>query len=207
MLFHCGGGKGRAGIVAACYLVALGFAEPDSRRTKPAMSATEAVTVLRTIPAASRRTYRKSSWSSTAARYRKSSSGVGAPALSATDGGRVAKGCGSCSCWSGSLTRASQLSRRCARPRGWTYISQDETGSMRDRDRERERRAGALRLLQYFVGRTTGLARPCVALGKGRLYVCIWFDFDTNLCVSRAQNLLSGDSPVLLRRLIFLVCD
>ncbi|KAI0701247.1 ATP dependent DNA ligase [Cerioporus squamosus] len=49
MLIHCGGGKGRAGTVAACYLVAYGFAKPDSRRTEPAMSAKEAIAALRAM--------------------------------------------------------------------------------------------------------------------------------------------------------------
>jgi atypical dual specificity phosphatase len=46
MLVHCGGGKGRAGTVAACYIVAHGFNKPDPSRSYPAMSAPEAIAAL-----------------------------------------------------------------------------------------------------------------------------------------------------------------
>lgn len=47
--FHCGGGRGRAGTVAACYLAAFGFGPPDVTRTHPAMSAEDAISSLRMI--------------------------------------------------------------------------------------------------------------------------------------------------------------
>ncbi|GMF12968.1 unnamed protein product [Phytophthora lilii] len=61
VLVHCGGGKGRAGTLVACYLVAFGFQPPpreffteDSAASsegwfQPAMSAAEAIQALRTM--------------------------------------------------------------------------------------------------------------------------------------------------------------
>jgi atypical dual specificity phosphatase len=49
LLIHCGGGKGRAGTVAACYLVAYGFRRPCKDQIHPEMSSGEAITALRSI--------------------------------------------------------------------------------------------------------------------------------------------------------------
>ncbi|EIN14290.1 ATP dependent DNA ligase [Punctularia strigosozonata HHB-11173 SS5] len=49
ILVHCGGGRGRAGTVAACYLVAHGFSKPDHSRTHPLMSASEAIEAVRML--------------------------------------------------------------------------------------------------------------------------------------------------------------
>ncbi|KAJ0389509.1 hypothetical protein P43SY_010657 [Pythium insidiosum] len=49
VLVHCGGGKGRAGTMVACYLVAFGFRPPPpvSEWEHPAMNAAEAIQALR----------------------------------------------------------------------------------------------------------------------------------------------------------------
>ncbi|OCF79040.1 hypothetical protein I204_00984 [Kwoniella mangroviensis CBS 8886] len=49
LLVHCGGGKGRAGTVIACYLATYGFHHPAGDRDHPSMSAKEAITALRKI--------------------------------------------------------------------------------------------------------------------------------------------------------------
>jgi atypical dual specificity phosphatase len=55
VLVHCGGGKGRAGTMLACYLVAFGFRQPPPMALdpehdySPAMSAADAIQVLRSI--------------------------------------------------------------------------------------------------------------------------------------------------------------
>ncbi|KAE8877593.1 hypothetical protein PF005_g15217 [Phytophthora fragariae] len=60
VLVHCGGGKGRAGTMIACYLVAFGFAppspelyqsniDPNELCFQPAMTAAEAIQALRTM--------------------------------------------------------------------------------------------------------------------------------------------------------------
>ncbi|TFK67350.1 hypothetical protein BDN72DRAFT_843206 [Pluteus cervinus] len=56
LLVHCGGGKGRAGTVAACYLVAFGFGKPpssldfnDEESMQPKHSAPEAISILRSL--------------------------------------------------------------------------------------------------------------------------------------------------------------
>ncbi|CAZ79968.1 unnamed protein product [Tuber melanosporum] len=50
-LVHCGGGKGRAGTVLACYLALYGFTPPRLRSTKdpPKLSAKQAIALLRTL--------------------------------------------------------------------------------------------------------------------------------------------------------------
>ncbi|KAG8990485.1 hypothetical protein FRB90_001749 [Tulasnella sp. 427] len=56
ILIHCGGGKGRAGTVGACYLAAYGFNRPPSfqpspadQRDEPVMSASTAISAIRDI--------------------------------------------------------------------------------------------------------------------------------------------------------------
>ncbi|TYZ60083.1 hypothetical protein PybrP1_000664 [[Pythium] brassicae (nom. inval.)] len=53
VLVHCGGGKGRAGVMVACYLVAFGFSAPPpspmEQWVQPAMAADEAIRTLRAI--------------------------------------------------------------------------------------------------------------------------------------------------------------
>ncbi|KAH9885405.1 hypothetical protein C8Q73DRAFT_749200 [Cubamyces lactineus] len=53
VLIHCGGGKGRAGTVAACYLVACGFTRPSSAQVRsvsePAMSAHDSIAAGRAL--------------------------------------------------------------------------------------------------------------------------------------------------------------
>ena len=49
LLVHCGDGKGRAGILAACYLVAFGFNNPPTNAEVwqgPVMSANNAIQAL-----------------------------------------------------------------------------------------------------------------------------------------------------------------
>lgn len=49
LLIHCGGGKGRAGTVAACYLAAYGFRLPNPDQKHPEMTARDAIDSLRRI--------------------------------------------------------------------------------------------------------------------------------------------------------------
>lgn len=51
VLIHCGGGKGRAGSIAACYIAACGFGKPNlqSNDWQPAMSAQDSISKLRAI--------------------------------------------------------------------------------------------------------------------------------------------------------------
>ncbi|KAF8971833.1 hypothetical protein BDZ97DRAFT_1901496 [Flammula alnicola] len=49
LLVHCGGGKGRAGTVAACYLAAFGFRKPFVDQGHPELSAAEAIASLRVL--------------------------------------------------------------------------------------------------------------------------------------------------------------
>lgn len=63
VLVHCGGGKGRAGVMVACYLVAFGFRPPPPSPlddwVQPAMAADEAIRTLRAIRPSSIETERQ----------------------------------------------------------------------------------------------------------------------------------------------------
>ncbi|KAI0352276.1 ATP dependent DNA ligase [Trametes cingulata] len=198
MLIHCGGGKGRAGTVAACYLVAHGFARPDPRRTEPAMSAGEAISALRSLRPGSIETQEQEDF--------------------------VAKYCSAI--WkrrailpdlvpepppcplevegtlppdadlfllvglpgSGKSTFARMLIAR--DPRRWTYVSQDDTGSRSACETAiGNMRSGARVLLDLCnvsrEGRKEWLA---LASHRATAPVCIWFDYNAELCLSRAQN-------------------
>lgn len=49
LLVHCGGGKGRAGTLLACYLVAYGFRVPEDEWSHPAMPSARAIAMLRAV--------------------------------------------------------------------------------------------------------------------------------------------------------------
>ncbi|KAG6841574.1 hypothetical protein C0991_009609 [Blastosporella zonata] len=137
MLIHCGGGKGRAGTVAACYLAAFGFAKPHFDQTQPAMSAAEAISLLRHIRPGSIETSHQeafvSTWCSTIWRRQSVYPSLPSepPPCPLIIEGSLSKeinlfilvglpGSGK------STLRKSLLARD---PSGWTAISQDESGS------------------------------------------------------------------------------
>ncbi|KAI0801413.1 hypothetical protein C8Q74DRAFT_1241882 [Fomes fomentarius] len=197
MLIHCGCGKGRAGTVAACYLVAYGFAKADSRRTEPAMSAKEAIAALRAIRPGSIETdvqeefvakYCSAIWKRQAVLPDLVLEPPPCPlemeGVLPTDADLfMLVGLPG----SGKSTFAQMLMAR--DPRGWTYISQDETGS---------RSACGTAIGNVRGGRV--LLDCCNVSRNGRKDwlglashwvkspVCVWFDYDKDLCISRAQN-------------------
>ncbi|RDX50518.1 ATP dependent DNA ligase [Lentinus brumalis] len=199
MSIHCGGGKGRAGTVAACYLVAYGFAKPDSRRTEPAMSAKEAIAALRAMRPGSIETeqqeefvakYCSAIWKRQAALPDLVPEPPPCPleiegSLPQDADLFVLVGLAG----SGKTTFSRMLMAR--DPRGWTYISQDDSGS---------RKACETAIGNVRPGRGRVLLDRCNVSRDDRKEwlklashwatspVCVWFDYDRELCVSRAQN-------------------
>jgi len=195
LLIHCGGGKGRAGTVAACYLAAYGFSKPRDDIIQPTMSANDAINILRAIRPGSIETPQQeafvSKWCSTIWKRQC----VVLPLLPepppcplSVEGELEPENDlfilvglpGSGKSW---FSRA--LVARNAK--GWTHICQDDSGSRSFSETE--------------IGRASGrvlLDRCNTALDERKTWlklapwvvspVCVWFDYDPDLCISRAQN-------------------
>ncbi|KAH9854431.1 ATP dependent DNA ligase [Lenzites betulinus] len=198
MLIHCGGGKGRAGTVAACYLVAYGFARPDPERTEPTMSASEAIAALRALRPGSIETPQQeefvSKYCSVLWKRRAivpelvpepapCSLDIEGP-LPANADLFVLVGLPG----SGKSTFARMLITR--DPRRWTYISQDDAGNRSACETALGNARSSARVLLDLCnvsrdGRKSWLA---VAAHWATAPVCVWFDYPQALCMSRAQN-------------------
>ncbi|TBU48279.1 ATP dependent DNA ligase [Dichomitus squalens] len=197
MLIHCGGGKGRAGTVAACYLVAYGFAKPDSIRTEPAMSAKDAIAALRAIRPGSIETQQQEEFvakycSAIWKRHAVLPDLVPEPPPSPLESeGSLPKEADLFVLvglpGSGKTTFSHALMAR--DPRGWTYISQDEAGSRSACETAIGNMRGGRVLLDCCnVSRSGRKEWLALASHWAKSPVCVWFDYDRDLCVSRAQN-------------------
>ena len=199
VLIHCGGGKGRAGTVAACLLVAFGFNAPtmDCSFTQPTMSAAEAVSALRAIRPGSIETEQQeafvSKWASTI--WKRQSifpEFVAEPpfcllevegTLAPSSNFFVFVGLpGSGKSW----VSRSLLARD---PSGWEWISQDEAGS-RSACESAIGRTKAKRVILDRCNTSSDDRRAWLALAAhwATSSVCVWFDYDPKLCTYRAQN-------------------
>lgn len=199
LLVHCGGGKGRAGTVAACYLAAYGFGRPQPSLAFPTMPAPDAIAALRAIRPESLETKQQEDfvarWCSTIWKQQcvlPKLPSEPAPCALEVDGELTANvdllilvGLpGSGKSW---LSQA--LIKR--KPKGWHWICQDDVGS---RD-----------MCENAIGRTPTLKQsvildrcnPSRADRKRWLAlastwatspVCVRFDYDRELCLSRAQQ-------------------
>jgi atypical dual specificity phosphatase len=186
LLFHCGGGKGRAGTVAACYLAAYGFHRPAPAQDHPEMAAPDAISSLRLIRPGSLETSRQeafvSKWCSTI--WKRQSVYPDLPsepppcALEIT-GTLDAKNAdlfvlvglpGSGKSWFSQALRARD-------PSGWSRISQDDSGSRAACESEISHPAKGRVLLDRC---NTAAVDRKVWLGLAANWaaspVCIWFD-------------------------------
>ncbi|KAI0756125.1 ATP dependent DNA ligase [Daedaleopsis nitida] len=202
MLIHCGGGKGRAGTVAACYLVAYGFTKPGDAhgRTEPAMTANQAVAALRAIRPGSIETEQQEEF---VAKYCSAIWKRHAvlpdlvpeppPCPLETDG-TLPKDADLFMLvglpGSGKSTFARMLIAR--DPHGWTYVSQDETRSRAACETAigNVRGGGGRRVLLDCCNVSRDGRKQWLALAAhwAQSPVCVWFDYERELCVSRAQN-------------------
>ena len=205
VLVHCGGGKGRAGTIAACYLAAFGFAPAhlNAYRETPAMESGAAISALRAIRPGSLETSQQETF---VQRYVsgiwKRQSVLPEPVSETSPCAMDVIGDipspdeldmlllvglpGSGKSWF-----AHSLCKR--DPDKWNLVSQDEIGG----------RAG----VESVVGRSSAMRKTlildrCNSSVEDRKWfmkladtrsvplraVCVWFDYTADLCTWRAQN-------------------
>lgn len=197
LLIHCGGGKGRAGTVAACYMAAFGFGKPRPNQTHPELAAPEVVSLLRRIRPGSIETSQQeafvSKWCSVI--WKRQSVFPERPSepppcpliVEGTLAGHasdlfVLVGLpGSGKSWVSKALLARD-------PQGWTLISQDDSGSRSSCESQIGKTPKGRVLLDRCntaaADRTGWLD---LASNWCSAPVCIWFDYDRELCTSRAQ--------------------
>ena len=200
MLIHCGGGKGRAGTVAACYLAAFGFAKipHDTIPAEPAMNASSAISALRLIRPGSLETTQQeefvSKWCSTIWKRRSvyppiipeppphplGIEGIPSPGSNLF----ILVGLpGSGKSW----VSQALLARN---PKGWSWVSQDESGSRSTCENAIGRFNGKGRLVLDRCNTSAEDRRTWLTLASHWAVspVCVWFDYNQELCTYRAQN-------------------
>ncbi|KAJ7157204.1 ATP dependent DNA ligase [Mycena filopes] len=197
LLVHCGGGKGRAGTVAACYLAAYGFHRPIPAQDHPEMAAPDAIASLRLLRPGSIETSRQeafvSAWCS--AIWKRQSVYPDLPSepppCALEVKGRLEPGAdlfvlvglpGSGKSWFAQAVRARD-------PKGWHRVSQDESGSRAACESEISHPPQAKRTLldRCNTAATDRKIWLDLAATWATSPVCIWFDYDKALCESRAQ--------------------
>lgn len=212
VLVHCGGGKGRAGVMVACYLVAFGFNSPPSALEgwiQPAMSADEAIRALRAIRPGSIETERQeatvSSYSSLLWKRRSvlpvpvDEPMVSKPII--TGNSPLEKTdllvlCGLPG--SGKTTFRQMLIKRSSgsvsggkhqsAPR-WLELSGDEHGREGCERSIGQLKSGARAILDRVNGKKEDRkAFLQLASTWSKHATAVWFDFETELCVYRAQQ-------------------
>ncbi|KAJ8502775.1 hypothetical protein ONZ45_g11441 [Pleurotus djamor] len=202
LLIHCGGGKGRAGTVAACYLVAYGFNAPNPYQTQPTMSAEEAVSSLRAIRPGSIETDRQkafvSKWASTIWKRQSVLPEVPSepPPCDLEIEGNLQDGDlfmlvglpGAGKSWFSRCLLARDLHR-------WTRISQDDSGSRASCENAIGHASGRVLLDRCNVSAEDRKLWLSLASSWSRTPICVWFDYEATLCVSRAQ--FRSDHPTL----------
>lgn len=201
VLIHCGGGKGRAGSIAACYIAACGFGKPNlqSNDWQPEMSAQDSISKLRAIRPGSIETEQQeafiSKWVSVL--WKRQSlfpTPVPEPPSCALDiVGQLDSSVdflmlvgipGSGKSWVGK----SLISRD---PR-WTYVSQDESSRSAC---ETAVSGSKGKLILDRCNTNIADRKFWLQLADSQNAVCVLFDYDAELCVSRAQQ--RADHPTL----------
>ena len=205
---HCGGGKGRAGTVAACYIAACGFGKPSLEQGHPKFSAEEAINTLRSIRPGSLETSQQeafvSVWCSTI--WKRKSIYPDIPCepppcsleiestfkAESTDFYVLVGLPGSGKTWfSKSLIARDQ--------QGWVRISQDDTGSRASCEVAvgRTPRKGQ-RILLDRCNTSANDRKTWIKFASNWCVspVCVWFDYDAALCTARAQ--MRAHHPTLM---------
>lgn len=215
VLIHCGGGKGRAGTVAACYLATFGFApvQDISSDATPAMSANEAIIALRLMRPGSIETSHQEEfikiWVSTLWKRRKLLLPriPEPPATPLFMDGLVNPNAdllvlcglpGSGKSWfsqaimqrGGFLNRSMHNIHNVNLAHTWRIISQDESGSRITCETgiSRTGMPGSRAILDR-CNPTCDERRLWLKLALWAQHpICVWFDYEPELCIDRAQD-------------------
>ncbi|CAF3133270.1 unnamed protein product [Rotaria socialis] len=204
LLVHCGGGKGRAGTMIACYLAIYGFQAPSAQEWRqPFMSAAEAVEKLRQLRPGSIETdqqerfvhtYVSAVWKRQAALPPLPDEPDGLPLeIEGQLDGNIdlimlcgVPGSGKSHVARMILTRDEQ----------WTIISQDETGSRDTCERELGRPGKYSKVILDRCNPDRADRKEWLGIAQwAKKPICVYFDYNPELCVSRAQQ--RTDHPTL----------
>ncbi|KAI0789376.1 ATP dependent DNA ligase [Abortiporus biennis] len=201
LLIHCGGGKGRAGTVIACYLVAFGFSRPpqDLATVKqPSMSAQDAISALRLIRPGSIETPQQESfvsqWFSTIWKRQSILPPVipePPPCHMEIEGvlhpdANLFIPVGLPGSGKSQLARSLLARNLC----GWTWVCQDDAGSRTTCENQIGRRSTPANMILDRCNTSKSDREHWLSLAAvwSSHPTCVWFDYDRDLCASRAQS-------------------
>jgi atypical dual specificity phosphatase len=208
LLVHCGGGKGRAGTIAACYLVAYGFSKPSLQQDHPEMSAEAAISALRSLRPGSLETSQQenfvSTWCSTI--WKRQSVYPDLPSepppcpleihgdfdLEKSDFLVLVGLPGSGKTW---FTKSLVARDNNA----WHVVSQDEIGSRAFCETAVGRKPQkSQRVLLDRCNTSAEDRKQWLELASNWCTspICVWFDYDAALCTARAQ--MRANHPTLI---------
>lgn len=204
-MVHCGGGKGRAGTMIACYLAVYGFQSPTAQEwTQPCMTANEAVEKLRHLRPGSIETPQQERFvhKFVSAVWKRQYSlpplpaepeGIPLEIEGQLDGNiDLIMLCGLPG--SGKSHLAKMMSTRDER---WTIISQDEIRSRDICERVIGRPGQYSKVILDRCNPVREDRKQWLALAQwAHKPICIYFDYEPDLCVSRAQQ--RPDHPTLM---------
>ncbi|CAF1343775.1 unnamed protein product [Didymodactylos carnosus] len=197
LLIHCGGGKGRAGTMIACYLAVYGFQSPSAQEwSQPVMSADEAIVKLRHLRPGSVETEEQERFIHTfvSAVWKRRSAvpplpvepeGIPLEIEGQLDGNiDLIMLCGLPG--SGKSYVAQMLT---VRDNQWTVVSQDEARSRDTCERQLSRPGKYSKSILDRCNPDRQDRKQWLALAHwARKPICVYFDYNSELCVSRAQQ-------------------
>jgi len=197
LLVHCGGGKGRAGTLLACYIAVYGFQPPWAQDwSQPAMSAGEAIAKIRQLRPGSLETEEQEKfvhsfvstvWRRQAALPQLPEEPQGLPLEiegAVDENADLVILCGLPG--SGKSHVAKMMAMRDER---WLVVSQDESRSREACEQEISRPGKHGRVVLDRCNPDQEDRRRWLALAQwARKPVCVYFDYEEDLCVARAQQ-------------------
>lgn len=192
-LVHCGGGKGHAGTMAACYLLACGFSE--QRLDYPAFSASQVIEILRTLRPGSIETRDQEEFIGRYLQhlYRNAGKEIATslpePETALVLDGKLDRKVSLIVCCGLPGSGKSRFSRELQETLGYTVVSQDDAGG---KDACFAQMGAAVKAQQKIVvdrcNPTTESRQQFLTMAwRPQNALCVYFDYDAALCVQRAD--------------------
>ncbi|MCO5613655.1 hypothetical protein L7F22_067933 [Adiantum nelumboides] len=193
-LVHCGGGKGRAGTFAACHLLACGFS--DKRTEYPAFSAAQAIEILRTLRPGSIETREQESFIATYLQYLYRNVGKEAvqpflePETALILDGSLDKNVSLIVCCGLPGSGKSHFAKLLQDGLDFAVISQDDVGGKEACFAEMGNAVKARKKIVVDRCNPTAQSRRefLTMAWRPKSALCVYFHYDTALCVQRADN-------------------